>query len=138
MNSGATKCFSAGVGFAATAVLIPTGVASMAQARKARPHYVAIGTLPLLFGLQQAAEGAVWLAGAHGPARLINEFSLAYMFFTWLAWPVWIPVATYFVEPFRRWPLYLLFIVMGSHAVFSLFCAPRLADGSVSSTCHSL
>lgn len=107
-------CFSAEVSFAAAAVLIPAGVASMVRARKTQPQYIAIGALPLLFGLQQTADGAVWLAGAHSRPELVSAFSLAYMFFSWLAWPVWIPLATYFVEPIRRRPLYLLFIVAGS------------------------
>ena len=35
------------------------------------------------------------------------------MFFTWLAWPVWVPFATYYLEPCRRRHLYLVFAIFG-------------------------
>jgi hypothetical protein len=43
----------------------------------------------------------------------VTRYSLAYMFFSWLAWPIWVPFATYFVEPPRRRPMYLVFAIVG-------------------------
>ena len=36
------------------------------------------------------------------------------MFFSWLAWPVWVPFSTYFLEPCRRRYLYLVFAILGA------------------------
>lgn len=103
-------CMSPEVSFAAAAVLLPAGAVSIRRAWRTDRRYLALAALPLLFGLQQAAEGLEWQAES-GP--LLVAYSLAYMFFTWLAWPVWVPVATYFLEPPRRQPLYVVFAVAG-------------------------
>jgi hypothetical protein len=35
------------------------------------------------------------------------------MFFSWLAWPVWVPLSAYFLEPCMRRNLYLAFSILG-------------------------
>ena len=104
-------CFSAEVSFAAAAILLPAGVAAIMRAHKTDRRYVPIAALPLLFGVQQALEGAVWTS--EGNSRLVEQFSLAYMFFSWLAWPVWVPFSVYFLEPARRKPLFVIFAIFG-------------------------
>jgi hypothetical protein len=106
-------CFSATASFTATAVLVPAGALSMTQAWRGDRRFLALGTLPLLFGVQQLFEGLVWHAGETGDMSAISAYSLGYMFFSWLAWPVWVPFATYFVEPASRRPMYLLFAIAG-------------------------
>lgn len=44
---------------------------------------------------------------------LVSQASLAYMFFTWVAWPVWVPVSAYCLEPERRRPWFLVLTVLG-------------------------
>jgi len=104
-------CFSAGVSFAAAAILLPAGVAAILRAYKTDRRYIPIAALPLLFGVQQALEGAVWTS--NGNPGLVERFSLAYMFFSWLAWPVWTPFSVYFLEPARRRPLFVIFAIFG-------------------------
>ena len=106
-------CFSAEASFTAAAVLVPTGAFSIYSAWKADPRYIPIGALPLLFGVQQLMEGFVWTSGARGDVALAHGFSLAYMFFAWLAWPVWIPFSIFFLEPARRRPFYLVAAILG-------------------------
>ena len=106
-------CFSATASFSAAAVLLPAGAASMYRAHKVDRRYFAICTLPLLFGVQQFMEGGVWIAGGRGDSDLVNQFSLAYMFFSWLAWPVWVPFSVYFLEPSNRRPIYLVLSIFG-------------------------
>ncbi len=106
-------CFSAEVSFAAAALLIPAGGLAMTQAARRDTRYLAVATLPLLFGLQQLFEGLVWTSGRLGDGNRIQTYSLAYMFFSWLAWPVWVPFATYFLEPCRRRHVYLVFAILG-------------------------
>jgi hypothetical protein len=104
-------CFSAEVSFAAAAILLPAGVAAILRAYRTDRQYVPIASLPLLFGVQQALEGAVWTS--NGNPGLVERFSLAYMFFSWLAWPVWTPFSVYFLEPARRRPLFVILAILG-------------------------
>lgn len=106
-------CFSATASFTAAAVLLPSGVLAARRAYKTDRRYVALCALPFAFGVQQLMEGLVWTAGARQNPALVEAFSLAYMFFAWLAWPVWVPVATYFLEPSRRRPIYLVLAIAG-------------------------
>lgn len=85
----------------------------MYRARKIDRRYLAICTLPFLFGIQQLIEGINWIAGGRGYSGLVDQLSLAYMFFSWLAWPVWVPFSIYFLEPNRRRPIYLVFSIFG-------------------------
>jgi hypothetical protein len=106
-------CFSAAASFGAAAVLLPAGAASMSRARKVDRRYLAFCTLPLLFGLQQFSEGAIWIAGDRGYSDWVDYLSLTYMFFSWLAWPIWIPFSVYFLEPSNRRPIYLVLSILG-------------------------
>jgi len=110
---GARMCFSAEVSYSVAAALIPAGVIAMNRAARRDLSYLAVATLPLLFGLQQLFEGLVWSAASTGGGDRIARYSMAYMFFSWLAWPVWVPFATYFLEPCRRRHLYLVFAIVG-------------------------
>ena len=106
-------CFSAPASFAAAGVLLPAGMFAIYRAGKADRRYLAIGTLPLLLGIQQFSEGIVWIAGERAMPDLVWQASLAYMFFSWLAWPVWVPFSTYFLEPSRRRWLFLMLSIFG-------------------------
>ena len=86
---------------------------AIARAYQNDHQYLTIAALPAFFGVQQLFEGLVWIAAIRELASGIQAFSLAYMFFTWLAWPVWVPFATYYLEPCRRRHLYLVFAIFG-------------------------
>ena len=104
-------CMSAEASFIAAAILVPTGALTMKRAYSTDRRYFAIAALPLLFGLQQAMEGMVWLG--NGNATQVARYSLAYMFFSWMVWPIWVPFSVYFIETERRKPLYLLLAIIG-------------------------
>lgn len=106
-------CFSAAASFTAAAVLAPMGGLSVARAARTDRRFLLLSALPLLFSVQQLMEGLVWRSGEAGDSAGVLRYSLAYMFFSWLAWPVWVPLATYFLEPPRRRPMYLLFAILG-------------------------
>lgn len=107
-------CFSAEASFTAAALLTPLGAASVARAWRVDKSFVPLCTLPLLFGLQQFAEGMVWVAGAAGDSAGVEHYSLAFIFFSWIVWPIWVPVSVYFLEPASRRPLFLAFAVGGA------------------------
>ena len=104
-------CFSAEASFIAATVLVPTGLLTMKRAYNTDRRYLPLAALPLLFGLQQAMEGMVWLA--NGNAAEVERYSLADMFFSWMAWPTWVPFSAYFIEAERRKPLYLVLAIIG-------------------------
>lgn len=106
-------CFSAEASFTAAAVLLPAGAFAMRKSYRENRNLLPLATLPMLFGLQQLFEGLVWTGGALSKPSMIERYSLAYMFFSWLAWPVWVPFSTYFLEPCRRRHIYLLFAILG-------------------------
>ncbi len=106
-------CFSAEASYAAAAVLLPAGVVASHRAYQTNRKYVAIAALPFFFGLQQLFEGLVWTGGAFASDDMVQRYSMAYMFFSWLAWPVWVPFSTYFLEPCRRRFIYLIFAIIG-------------------------
>jgi hypothetical protein len=107
-------CLSAHVSFAAAAALIPAGAFAVNRALKVDRRFLALAALPVFFGLQQYFEGMVWLAGAAGDEGAVSVNSLAYMFFAWVAWPVWVPISGYFIETGRRRLLYIAFAIGGA------------------------
>jgi hypothetical protein len=106
-------CFSAEVSFTAAAILIPVGAITVHGAYRSNGKYLAIAALPLFFGLQQLFEGLVWTGSELSSDSMVQRYSMAYMFFSWLAWPVWVPFSTYFLEPCRRRYVYLIFAIVG-------------------------
>lgn len=122
-------CFSAEASLTAAAILIPSGIASMYLAYKTDRRYLPLCTLPLLFGLQQLFDGMVWLSGEESDLDALRRYSIAYMFFAWLAWPIWIPFATYFVEPCRWRSLYLVGSIVGGMLGATLYFPYFAHDG---------
>lgn len=120
-------CFSPEVSFAAAAVLLPAGATAMSLAWKRDRRYLALCTLPLLFGIQQFLEGMVWLSAAD--PGLLRAYSTFYLFFAWLGWPVWIPFSVYWLEPPRRQPFYLIAAIAGAILGAGQFL-PYLAHGA--------
>lgn len=107
-------CLSAEVSYVAAAVLIPSGAVTAVAAWRSERRYFMIASLPFLFGLQQLAEGLVWTAGHAGDAHGVERYSLVYMFFTWIAWPIWVPISAFFVESGARRNMILPFVVAGA------------------------
>ncbi|MFY7695528.1 MAG: DUF6629 family protein [Cyanobium sp.] len=100
-------CFSATASFVASGLLLPLGTATLAIAvTKADRLALPLASLPFWFGLQQALEGMVWLGlntqpPADGSSNDIVTVGavVAYLFFAFAFWPVWMPWAA-----LRLWP----------------------------------
>lgn len=89
-------CFSATASFSAGTVLLAIGTVTLRVARwpTERPY----AAIPLLFALQQFAEGVVWLTFG-GPAGLNFAAIQVYSFFSHVLWPVYVPVTAWLMEP---------------------------------------
>jgi Family of unknown function (DUF6629) len=122
-------CFSAEAGFTAAAILLTAGAIGIQRAYRTDRRYLPLAALPIFFGFQQLFEGLVWTGNALSSDAMVQRYSLAYMFFSWLAWPVWIPFSAYFLEPCGRRYVYLIFAIMGGMLGASTSPILRMKDG---------
>jgi hypothetical protein len=115
-------CFSPIASFAASAALGAAGAGSVAKT--ARKSEIPFASIPLLFGAQQLTEGIVWLT--FGSQALQSVATFAYLLFSHVLWPVYIPLAVWCMETVRwRRILLLPFIavgaVVGAYFLYYLF-----------------
>ena len=78
-------CFSATASFSAGAVL--TGLGAISLHKASTPKEYPFASIPLLFGIQQIAEGFVWLSMTHPDYAPLREGSM--WFFLLFAQPLW-------------------------------------------------
>jgi hypothetical protein len=105
-------CFSATASFTLSAVLGAVGVASISQC--ALPRTKLFAAIPLLFGLQQFAEGIVWATmDAPVHAALHESAVVTFLDLALVIWPLWAPLSLWLIEPsgVRRRLQLSLFIV---------------------------
>ncbi|MFZ5657305.1 MAG: DUF6629 family protein [Pseudomonadota bacterium] len=117
-------CFSATASFSAAAALGVTGAYALARAHDRR--YRLLAAIPLLFAVQQAIEGLVWMSYPWQAPVLRSVATQIYSVFSHLLWPVYVPWAVRAIEtvPSRRRALLVL-------AVAGLASAAFLAWGMV-------
>lgn len=113
-------CFSATASFVAGSILSVIGGYTITKTEA--PAQKAFAAIPLLFGLQQLAEGFVWLGLSHDDFRPITQIATnAYLFFAQTLWPLWVPLAMLLmVQKGSRKMYHWLFVVAGSIASFYL------------------
>lgn len=90
-------CFSATASFTLSGVLAAAGAASIA--RSTSPSTRLFAAIPLLFALQQFAEGVVWStmdAPAH--AALHRAAVMAFLSLALVVWPLWAPLSLWLIE----------------------------------------
>lgn len=93
-------CFSANVSYASAALLIATGAATTLGSSKSQKMIAAI---PLLFGVQQVAEGIVWQTMGQESASSLHQFGiLMFLTFANVIWPGWLPWSLYKVETHEK------------------------------------
>jgi hypothetical protein len=90
-------CFSATASFSAGAVLLGAGVMTVRLART--PRELPFAAIPLLFAMQQLAEGVLWLSFGWDTPRLTAATTQFYSFFSHVLWPVYVPMAACLIEP---------------------------------------
>jgi hypothetical protein len=87
-------CFSATASLVAGGALSAVGVVTLMQANTKQE--IPLATIPLLFGIQQLLEGAVWLT--FGDPALNTAATYAYSIFSHVLWPVFVPIAILLIE----------------------------------------
>ena len=117
-------CFSATASFVAGAGLSVLGVATLRATR--RRAEIPFAAIPLMFGVQQMVEGALWLSFGFDAPQLNLAMTYLFSMFSHVLWPIFVPFAIGLMEtvPGRRkaiWGfqgvgllvgLYLLFLIV--------------------------
>jgi hypothetical protein len=101
-------CFSATASFAGGAALTIIGVATLC--RNKQPERRLFAAIPLVLGVQQAAEGVVWLTLPTPGQNLAEKLAIYLFLFTAVVvWPTMVPLAVLLAERSRaRWRRWLL------------------------------
>src|SRR5271156_4872473 len=91
-------CFSATASFAASATLTVLGL--YACSRVKHRAMLILAASPLMFAIQQASEGFLWLALSN-PAwqQLQIPATYFFLFCALVWWPFWVPLSLALLEP---------------------------------------
>ncbi len=91
-------CFSAQASFIVSGLLLVIGIITLKLAIKKK--MVTIALIPLFFAIQQFFEGIQWLYINNGKTSLF--FAYAFLFFAFLLWPTYVPIAVFKLDKSRR------------------------------------
>jgi uncharacterized protein DUF6629 len=114
-------CFSASASFAVSSVLIPAGVYCLYKARRINHYYWVFALYPLVFGIQQAVEGWLWLTLDTPNGVSTRIAALGFIFFSHFFWLFWLPFSCYLLEKGSKRQLFLIFTVLGGLYGLSMF-----------------
>jgi hypothetical protein len=92
-------CFSAEASFGLSAVLLPASVYCVHSALTKNQAFLCVAVIPLIFSIQQFAEGVVWTALGQQDAQLVRMASLVFLTFALAFWPFWIPMCGFLLTP---------------------------------------
>ena len=121
-------CFSAAASFAAGGALsVAGGLTILKVAKKTELPFASI---PLLFGIQQAIEGAVWVSFGSSVVNTVATY--AYSMFSHVLWPVFVPISVLLIEtePARKKILSLfslLGLAVGGYLLYFIIVDPVTA-----------
>ena len=101
-------CFSATASFAGGVIITSIGAAAIRK--NSEPSQRLFAAIPMLFGLQQVAEGFVWLAlQSPGQDLLLKVSAYIFLIIALVVWPTMLPLAVLQMEKLepRRRMLYV-------------------------------
>ena len=116
-------CFSAEASFAGGIIISTIGIATVKKIHK--PSQLVFASIPLFFGIQQIAEGFLWLTIPNPDYIHIQRFA-TYIFLTMaeVLWPVILPVSILLMEQNKkkRSVLWILLALGAALSVYYSFC----------------
>lgn len=93
-------CFSAGASFSAGVVLTVIGIATIKKAD--HKSLLLFAGIPFVFGVQQFAEGILWLTIPTSNYYVLQKIvTYIYLFFAHILWPLCVPIAILLIEKSR-------------------------------------
>lgn len=113
-------CFSATVSFSAGTALVAVGVLTVRKTRGGGRRELPLAMIPLLFGVQQLAEGLVWVSLDRDLGGLEEWSTAVYSLFSHVVWPIFVPVAMLLVEP-QAWRRRALGVFLGLGLTVGLY-----------------
>ena len=94
-------CFSATASFIAAGATFVIGAATLSRVDSAR--VLPMASVAMIFAVQQAIEGTLWLDLPIAPTGAVSSsLSFLYLFFAYVFWPVYVPIAVLLLEPTKR------------------------------------
>jgi len=128
-------CFSAGASFGASAVLGTLGIVTLKKAKTT--DQIPFAAIPLLFGAQQVAEGALWVGFSGNVNESWKHFPVyIFLIFAQLIWPVWVPFSVLRLEE-NRVRRTIIKVILGAGACISLYLAYCISVYEVKAEIHS-
>jgi hypothetical protein len=116
-------CFSAEASFAGGAVISVIGAATLTKIKS--PAQVPFGIIPLIFGIQQCAEGVLWLTLKSGnPGPLQDAGTYIFLITALAIWPLFVPLSVWLLEngKTRKKILTGLMITGGLVSLLYIYC----------------
>jgi hypothetical protein len=133
-------CFSAAASFAAAAIVGGIGIATLRNAAGVHRAVLPIAAFPVLFAVQQATEGFLWLdLGQPEPGVCRPILTHAFLAYAEVFWPVFAPLAALLIEPvpWRRRMIAIslaIGIALAGYLLFMMIANPyvaAIADGHI-------
>jgi hypothetical protein len=118
-------CFSAGASFASGVVISAIGISSVKEVYKPSQRVFAI--IPLLFGIQQLAEGCLWITLSRTDFVIVKKISIyVFLITAQVLWSWVIPLSVLLMEeePRRRKILRVMLVIgvaLSMYYAFYLF-----------------
>ncbi len=116
-------CFSAEASFTGSTIISTIGVATLTRTKK--PTEIPFAAIPLLFGIQQCAEGVLWITLKSGAQEILENVTTYIFLVTALViWPTMIPLSIWFMENVKRRKKVLAYLIVlgGILSIFYAFC----------------
>jgi len=122
-------CFSAEASFVGGILISGIGIATIRKVHN--PSQIVFASIPLFFGIQQIAEGALWLS-LQNPEYLYLKKYATYIFLVMadVLWPMMIPFSVLFMEENRK-KRKILFVLLAVGIVLSMYYAFCLVSFNV-------
>ena len=89
-------CFSATASFTAGTALLAIGAVTARRASGASEMPFAL--IPVLFGIQQLIEGALWMTFSGSSPHWLPVLTHVYSIFSHVLWPIYVPIAVLLLE----------------------------------------
>jgi hypothetical protein len=117
-------CFSPEASFAGGVIITAIGIATVREVHK--PSQLLFAGIPLFFGLQQFAEGLLWLTIPNPEYAQVQKI-VTYLFLTMadVLWPMWIPLSVLIMEENKKkriilWVLLIMGLVLSLYYTYCL------------------
>ncbi|CAM4259721.1 DUF6629 family protein [Flavobacterium terrigena] len=114
-------CFSATASFSAGTVLTVIAFASLKRTTKPKERFFAL--IPLLFALQQFAEGVLWIILPSSDYTQLEKICTGlFIIIAQIVWPIWVPLSIQKIEN-KKFSRQLLTFFTGLGFIISLCLA---------------